>query len=182
MPEPSHTRTAYQGGWVRVDVEEWPGVGSYEVVRRHDAAAVLALTPGGDVLLVRQFRPPVRQQLVEIPAGLLDVEGEDAVSCASRELFEETGFRHESIEFLGGFYSSAGSTDEYVHLFLAAAAATADGEPEAGIELVTIPFERMVAAARRGKVRDAKTAIALLLAPGHIGQSRGQSGGENGGT
>ena len=112
MPEPSHTRTAYQGGWVRVDVEEWPGVGSYEVVRRHDAAAVLALTPGGDVLLVRQFRPPVRQQLVEIPAGLLDVEGEDAVSCASRELFEETGFRHESIEFLGGFYSSAGSSDE----------------------------------------------------------------------
>lgn len=173
MPEPSHTQTPYRGGWVRVDVEEWPGIGSYEVVRRHDAAAVLALTPEGDVLLVRQFRPPVRQHLTEIPAGLLDVEGEDALACASRELLEETGFRHETIEFLGGFYSSAGSTDEYVHLFWATTAATAEGEPEAGIELLKIPFERMVAAARSGKVRDAKTAIALLLAPGHIGETGG---------
>jgi ADP-ribose pyrophosphatase len=165
MPEPRHTKTVYEGGWVRVDVEEWPGVGSYEVVRRRDAAGVLAVTPEGDVLLVRQFRPPVRQHLTEIPAGLLDVDGEDALACASRELFEETGFRHESIEFLGGFYSSAGFSDEYVHLFRARTAGSAEGEPEAGIELVKIPLDRMVAAARRGKVRDAKTAIALLLAP-----------------
>ena len=179
MPEPRHTTTAYQGGWVRVDVEEWPGVGSYEVVRRPDAAGVLAVTPNGDVLLVRQFRPPVRQHLTEIPAGLLDVEGEDALACASRELFEETGFRHETIEFLGGFYSSAGSSDEYVHLFRARTAATPEGKPEAGIELVKIPLDRMVAAARRGKVRDAKTAIALLLAPQGLltDQRSPQSGG-----
>ena len=66
------------------------------------AAAVLPLTarrPGA--VLVKQFRPAVRQVLTEIPAGLLDVEGEDALTCAARELFEETGYRHTAIEFLG---------------------------------------------------------------------------------
>ena len=93
-------------------------------------------------------------------------------------LFEETGFRHETIEFLGGFYSSAGSTDEYVHLFWATTASAAEGQPEAGIELLKIPFDRMVVAARAGKVRDAKTAIALLLAPSRIVESHmGRSGG-----
>ena len=68
---------------------------------------------------MKQFRPPVRQTLTEIPAGLLDVDGEDALTCAARELFEETGYRHREIEFLGGYYASAGFTDEYVHLFWA---------------------------------------------------------------
>ena len=135
-------------------------------MRAHDAAAVLPITPAGDVLLVRQLRPPVRQVLTEIPAGVLDVDGEDALSCASRELFEETGYRHDVIEFLGGYYASAGSSDEYVHLFWTRTKAEPEGEPEEGIELQTQPFDVMVAAARAGKVRDAKTALALLLADG----------------
>jgi ADP-ribose pyrophosphatase len=163
MPEPLESRTVFEGGWIRVDLETWPGIPRYEVVREHDAAAVLPVTPEGEVLLVRQFRPPIRDVLTEIPAGKLDVEGEDALTCAARELFEETGFRHETIEFLGGYYSSAGSSDEYVHLFLARTATEAEGEPEAGIELVREPFERVVAAARNGKIRDVKTAMALLL-------------------
>jgi ADP-ribose pyrophosphatase len=164
MPEPLESRTVFEGGWIRVDVESWPGRGRYEVVREHDAAAVLPVTPQGDVLLVRQFRPPIRQVLTEIPAGKLDVDGEDAPTCAGRELFEETGFRHETLEFLGGYYSSAGSTNEYVHLFWARTRPEAEGDPEAGIEVVREPFDRVVAAARGGKIRDAKTAMALLLA------------------
>jgi ADP-ribose pyrophosphatase len=164
MPEPLESNVAFEGEWVRVDVESWPGFPRYELVHVHDAAAVLPVTPEGDVLLVRQFRPPIREILTEIPAGKLDVEGEDALTCAARELFEETGFRHATIEFLGGFYSSAGWSDEYVHLFLARTVGEPQGEPEAGIELVREPFERAVAAARGGKVRDAKTAMALLLA------------------
>lgn len=164
MRRPDSSETAYKGDFIQVDVESWPSIGRYEVVRRRDAAAVLPITPDGDVLLVKQFRPPVRQELTEIPAGLLDVEGEDALSCAARELLEETGYRHETIEFLGGFYSSAGSSDEYVHLFVARTAPEPVGEPEAGIQLLRLPFDQMVAAARAGKVRDAKTAIALLLA------------------
>lgn len=164
MAEPLEARTVFEGGWIRVDVESWPGFEGYEVVREHDAAAVLPVTPSGDVLLVRQFRPPIRQILTEIPAGKLDVDGEDAATCAARELFEETGFRDETIEFLGGYYSSAGSSNEYVHLFLARTRAEAEGDPEAGIEVVREPFDRILAAARGGKVRDAKTAMAVLLA------------------
>ena len=166
MPEPVATDRAFSGRFLAVDVESWEGIGDYEVVRAHDAAAVLPITPAGDVLLVRQLRPSIRQVLTEIPAGLLDVDGEDALSCASRELFEETGYRYDVIEFLGGYYASAGSSDEYVHLFWARTKAEPEGDPEEGIELQTQPFAVMVAAARAGKVRDAKTALALLLADG----------------
>lgn len=118
------------------------------------------------MLLVKQFRPALRQMLTEIPAGLLDVDGEDALTCAGRELFEETGFRHRAIEFLGGIYSSAGFSDEYVHLFWARTEAEPEASAEQGIEVSRVPFDRMVSAAQAGRVCDAKTALALLLAAG----------------
>lgn len=154
---------AFRGRLIRVEVESWDGH-DYEVVRHPGAAAVLPVTPHGDVVLVRQFRPALRQVLVEIPAGLLDVHGEDALTCAARELFEETGYRHTSLEFVGGIYTSAGFSDEYIHLFLARTEAEQVRTPETGIELLRKPFEEMVGAARAGRVRDAKTAVALLLA------------------
>ncbi len=166
MQEPLGTRTAFQGYAIRVDVEDWPGPRAYDIVRHPGAAGVLPITPSGEVLLVKQFRPSVRRELTEIPAGLLDVEGEDALTCAARELFEETGYRHESIEFLGGYYSSAGFTDEYVHLFWARTRGVPEAEPESGIRVMALPFEAMVEAARAGRVRDGKTALALLLADG----------------
>jgi ADP-ribose pyrophosphatase len=164
MPEPRGASTAFEGVVFRVDVEDWPQTGPWEVAHHRGAAAVLPLTPDDDVVLVKQFRPPIRRMLTEIPAGVLDVEGEDAVTCAGRELFEETGYRHTVIEFLGGYYASPGFTDEYVHVFWARTGAEPEGEPEEGIEIVIRPFEQMVAAARGGKVRDAKSALALLLA------------------
>jgi ADP-ribose pyrophosphatase len=164
MPEPEGSRRLFEGRWVRVDEEEWAGIGAWEVVRTADAAAVLPITPEGDVLLVRQFRPPVRHVVTEIPAGLLDVEGEDARSCAARELFEETGFRHASLDFLTGFHPSTGHSAEFVHLFMARTGSEPEGEPEKGIELIRRPLEEMVAEARAGQIEDAKTALALLLA------------------
>lgn len=163
MAEPTHARRAFSGRFVAVDVEEWPEIGPWEVVRRPGAAGVLPVTASGEAVLVKQFRPPVRAALTEIPAGLLDVDGEDALTCAARELLEETGYRHETIEFLGGTYTSAGLTDEYVHLFWASTPDEPAGDPEAGIEIVRVPLERILAAARAGRVRDAKTALALLL-------------------
>jgi ADP-ribose pyrophosphatase len=154
----------FDGKVVSVDLEDW-GLGfDYEVVRTPGAAAVLAFTPEDEVLLVRQFRPPVRDALVEIPAGLLDVDDEDPLTCAGRELREETGFGHRAIEFLGGYYASAGLSDEYVHLFWARAEAGPTSQPEQGIEVLRRPFGEMVDAARSGRVRDAKTALALLMA------------------
>jgi len=165
--EPERSEIAYQGRVVAVAREWWPGAEhDYDVVRTPGAAAVLPVTRGGDVLLVRQFRPPIRRHIVEIPAGLLDVDGEDALTCAGRELLEETGHRHDAIEFLGGIYSSAGVSNEYVHLFWALVMSEPTAEPEPGIEVLRRPFAEMVTAARAGRVRDAKTALALLMADG----------------
>lgn len=163
--EPEVTNEVFRGRIFTVFRERWPGFEhDHDVVRHPGAVAVLPITPSGDVLLVRQFRPAIRQPLTEIPAGLLDVDGEDALTCASRELFEETGFRHETIEFLGGSFTSAGFTDEYVHLFLAQVREAPEAGPEPGLELLRRPFAELVVSARSGRIRDVKTALALLLA------------------
>ena len=161
--EPRSSREAFAGRLIRVDVESWDDH-DFEVVHHPGAAAVLPVTPEGDVLLVRQLRPAIRRTLIEIPAGVLDVDGEDPLGCAARELFEETGYRHRSLEFLGGIYTSAGFADEYIHLFEAWTDDRPEGTPEEGIEMLRRPLDEMVAAARAGRVRDAKTAVALLLA------------------
>ena len=163
-PEPAHSRDAWVGRYLTVTIETWPGLGEYELIRKHQAAAVVPVTPDDDVLLVRQFRPPVRDSLLEIPAGLLDVDGEDALSCASRELLEETGFRASEIEFLGGCYLSPGFTDEYAHLFWARTEPQPERDPEEGIELVRMPFGQAVVAARAGRFRNVTTAVGILLA------------------
>lgn len=164
---PDSSEPAFEGAIFSVVRERWPDTRHpYDIVRHPGAAAVLPVTPDGDVLLVRQFRPAIRQALLEIPAGLLDVREEDALTCAARELFEETGYRHASIEFLGGIYTTAGFSDEYVHLFRAETEPDAAREPEEGIEIVRKPFAEMATAARAGRVRDAKTCVALLLAGG----------------
>jgi ADP-ribose pyrophosphatase len=166
MPEPSPRaqRRVYEGYAVSLDLEDWDAGYEVEVVHHIGAAGVLPVTREGQVLLVKQFRPAVRRSLTEIPAGLLDVDGEDALTCAARELFEETGHRHEHIEFLGGYYASPGFTDEYVHVFWALATSQAQAEQEDGIELIREPLVAMLAAARSGRVRDVKTAYALLMA------------------
>jgi len=166
VPEPSAAREVWAGRYLQVAIEEWPQIGSYELIHKHHAVAVVPVTPEGDVVLVRQFRPPVRADLTEIPAGLLDVEGEDALTCAGRELFEETGYQYTEIAFLGGVYVSPGFTDEYMHLFWAHTEAVPRGVPEPGIEVVRMPLYLAVAQARAGKVRNATTALGLLLAAG----------------
>jgi ADP-ribose pyrophosphatase len=167
--QPEASAVVFEGPVFTVARERWPGSDRpYDVVRHVGAAGVLPLTPGGDVLLVRQFRPPVRRSLVEIPAGLLDVEGEDPESCAARELLEETGYRHATIEPLGDVHTTAGFSDEVVHLFWATTEREPVGVPEEGIEVLRRPLTEMVAAARAGLVPDAKTALALLMVEGRV--------------
>jgi ADP-ribose pyrophosphatase len=145
--EPEVAREVFRGRIFTVHRERWPGFEhDHDVVRHPGAAAVLPITPSGHVLLVRRFRPAIRQALTEIPAGLLDVDGEDALTC------------------LGGAFTSAGFTDEYVHLFVARVTEAPEAGPEPGLELLRRPFDELVTSARSGRVRDVKTALALLLA------------------
>jgi ADP-ribose pyrophosphatase len=102
--------------------------------------------------------------LLEVPAGVLDVPGEDAATCAVRELMEETGHRVGRIESLGAIYPSPGYTDERIELFLAEAEPSGAVPTEPGIEVVRMPFDDALRAVKDGEIEDAKTVAALLLA------------------
>jgi ADP-ribose pyrophosphatase len=169
VDEPIRSAPLFRGRWLRVDEDEWPGIGSWEVVRPGDAAAVLPITPEDDVLLVEQFRAGARRPIEEIPAGLLDVEGEEPASCAARELLEETGFRHTSLEPLAVVHTSPGSSSELVHLFVARTQPEPERESEEGLVVVRRPFAEALARARAGRIDDAKTALALFLTDGRRG-------------
>jgi ADP-ribose pyrophosphatase len=162
--QPESIRTVFQGRLISLEVQQWPA-GEREVVHHPGACAVVALTPGLEVLLVRQVREAVGEALLEIPAGILDVAGEDASDCAARELLEETGHRAVRIEPLATIYTSPGFTDERIHLFLAG---VADGVPEGGgeedVEVIRMPLDEAIAEIEGGGIKDAKSVAGLLMA------------------
>jgi ADP-ribose pyrophosphatase len=127
----------------------------------------VAVTPSGDVLLVRQVREAIRTPLLEIPAGTRDVAGEDAETCAIRELLEETGYAGSNTRRLGWIYTSPGVMDERIDLF-ACQASEAPLEPavELGVETVRMGFAQAIGAIRSGLIVDAKSITALLLEQG----------------
>ena len=161
--EPDSSRTVFGGRLIRVVVEAW-GPYQREVVRHPGAAGIVALTGEGDVVLVRQTREAVRQELLEIPAGILDVAGETAEECARRELVEETGYRAESVSHLASILTSPGFTDERIELFLARDVVPGGEATEDGVSTVLLPFDDALKAIRGGRILDAKSVAALLLA------------------
>jgi ADP-ribose diphosphatase len=114
------------------------------------------------VVLVRQFREAVRRALLEIPAGIFDVTGEDGTGCAARELLEETGYRAVRMDPLATIFTSPGFADERIELFVAEAE-PGDGAGEDGVEVVTMPLDRALRAVEAGEIVDAKTVAGLLL-------------------
>jgi ADP-ribose pyrophosphatase len=168
---PEAVRDVFHGSLIRVAVEKWPA-GEREVVRHPGACGVVPLTELDEVVLVRQFREPIRELLLEIPAGVYDVAGEEPVECAARELLEETGLEGRSVgDPLGTIYTSPGFTDERIDLFLAVVevpSGPVDGSDarrtEESIDVVVMPLADAVAAVQEGRIKDAKTAVAILLA------------------
>lgn len=158
---PESTRRVFDGGLITVEVERWPS-GDREVVHHPGACAVVALAPAGEVILVRQLREAVRRPLLEIPAGIFDVAGEDGAGCAARELLEETGYRAARVEPLATIYTSPGFADERIELFLAEAE-PGRGGGEDGVEVVIMPAERALRAVDDGEIVDAKTVVGLLM-------------------
>ena len=139
-----------------------------EVVEHAPVVAIVALDGRGNVLLVRQFRLPVKQSLLEIPAGGVD-SGESAEEAAQRELQEETGQRAGRLERLASFFASPGYCDEYMHLYLATelepSALAADADES--IEVVRLPLDEALRLLERGEIPDAKTIVGLWAAARH---------------
>jgi 8-oxo-dGTP pyrophosphatase MutT (NUDIX family) len=159
---------------VRVDEVQMPGgsVATREVAHRPDAVAVVPMTADGEVVLVRQYRHPVRRYELEIPAGLLDVEGESEEETAQRELAEEIRMTAGRLERLTRFWNSAGWTNESTTVFVGhdLRPATPDDfvaqAEEADMAVLRVPLAEAVAKARNGEITDAKTVIGLLLVAG----------------
>jgi len=162
--------TPYKGGFFSVVVDRirLPGgrTTKREIVRHPGAAAVVPLQDGA-VLLVRQNRHAVGADLLEIPAGKLDVPGEEPAACARRELEEETGYRARTLEPMGAFYSSPGFTDERYHLFLATDLEQVGPPPDhdGGEPIASewLSLEDALEAVGHGGIADAKTALGILF-------------------
>lgn len=143
-----------------------------EVVEHPGAVAVVPLTPDCQVVMVRQYRYAVGEELLEIPAGTMQA-GEEPEACARRELGEETGGRARSLELLGTIFTSPGFCSEVMHIFLARLEDGPGGQPQPDederLEPVTLPLGEVVELARAGRLRDAKTVAGLLLAAARVG-------------
>jgi ADP-ribose pyrophosphatase len=129
------SETVFEGGFFEVRRDTFRHEDGEEVRREivtHPGAVGIVAHDGERVWLVRQPREAVGlPDLLEIPAGKLDAEGEEPLETAKRELAEEIGKRAESWEPLGSFFTSPGFTDEEVHLFLATGLSDVDEMPEA---------------------------------------------------
>ena len=153
----------------RVDEVELHGGGraTREVCEHLGGVGILPLDAAGQVLLVRQFRYPFGELLLEIPAGKLDHgPGEDHYACGVRELREETGCTADEITYLGCIYPSPGFLTEVTHLYAARGLHAGEMQPDEGefLELVRIPADELERRIAAGEIRDAKTVAAMYRA------------------
>jgi ADP-ribose pyrophosphatase len=136
-----------------------------EVVEHAEVVAIVPVDAKGNVVLVRQYRLPAQDVLLEVPAGGVD-EGESVDEAAQRELREETGYRASNLERVGGFYVSPGYVTEFIHVFLATDLSEdpLDGDEDEEIEVIRIPLTEALRFIDTGEIKDGKSIIGLLLA------------------
>jgi len=147
-----------------------------DIVRNQEVVAVVpVLDDGRTVLLVRQYRGPVDRYLLEIPAGLCDIDGEEPEATARRELVEEVGQEAGAIERIAGYFPSAGFSDQFVNLYLATdlteVATDRQGPEEQDMAVVPFALSGLDAAIADGTLADSKSLIGLLLARDRLARS-----------
>lgn len=173
MPEVIRSQQVYRGRVVGLRVDELRrpdgGTVQVEVVEHVPSVGIVPLREDGHVLLVRQYRHPTGEELLEIPAGSVD-PGESVEACARRELAEEVGCCADEMLRLGGFYLCPGWATEFMEIFLARGLQPADGTPDEDeqIRLAPTPLPDALRMAAAGELRDAKTIAALALAAAYL--------------
>lgn len=134
-----------------------------EVVYHNGGVCVLPLTENGEVIFVKQFRYPYKQEVLELPAGKLN-SGEDPFESAVRELKEETGAEAKKYTPLGKLYPSPGYCGEIITMYLAEDLGFGEQslDDDEFLDTVKIPFEKAVEMVLAGEIPDAKTQTAIL--------------------
>jgi len=140
-----------------------------DIVEHHGSVILLPIDEGGNLLFVRQYRHAAAQDLLELPAGTLEV-GEPPEECAAREIREETGFAAGELEEIGRFYLAPGYSTEFMVVFLATRLTHSPLQADADefLQLEKIPVHLALEMAERGEVPDAKSLAALFLARPHL--------------
>ena len=140
-----------------------------EVVHHPGGVTVLPIDDEGYCYLVRQYRYPVGDALLETPAGKLD-HGEEHFGCAVRELSEETGFTADNYVDLGCFFTSPGYSDEIIHAYPATGLHAGDSHPDEGefLHVEKMEFSGLLDLILNGKIEDAKTVISALRAKQYL--------------
>lgn len=152
----------YEGRVVslRVDTVTYPNgeTGKREIIEHAPVVVIAPLDRAGHLLLVRQYRKPVEESLLELPAGGID-PGETPETAARRELVEETGCLAGTLRPLGAFYSAPGYCNELLHLFVASDLAEGVAEPEEDevIEIVRVTTDEARRLIHSGDIRDSKS-------------------------
>jgi ADP-ribose pyrophosphatase len=163
------TKVVFEGNLLKVfsDKVDLPNgkEASREFIKHPGAVAVVPITQEGNIVLVRQYRYPVGKTMLEVPAGKLD-KGEHPDACVLRELEEETGYVAKNIRKLTSIYTTPGFTDEVIHLYVAENLTLSKPSPDEDefLDVEIYTKEEVKAMIDDGRINDAKTMLALLLA------------------
>lgn len=162
------SQTIFEGKIIKVTLDQAQlpdgSLAPREVVYHPGGVAVLALDDDNTVYLVKQFRYPIQQLLLELPAGKLDHGVEDRLLGAKRELSEETGLEAAEWTYLGYTLASPGFCDEALHMYLARGL-TRKGQhldEDEFLDVVTMPFHQLVEQVMEGIITDGKTVSTTL--------------------
>ena len=163
------SKTIFEGRIIKVtlDQAELPNgkLAAREVVEHPGGVAVLALEEDNTTYLVKQFRYPIQQLLLELPAGKLDGP-EDHLLAAKRELSEGTGLEAEEWTYMGSILASPGFCTERLHMYLARKLSHKKQhlDEDEFLNVVPLPFDALVRQVMDGSQDDAKTVAAVLKA------------------
>ena len=138
--------------------------GIREIAVHPGGAVVIPVKDDGKIILVKQFRYPIQDWLIELPAGKLDND-EDPLVCATRELEEETGYTAKKIEKLGEILTAPGYCTEILHIYKATGLVPGNHnreEGELGMEILEYPIDEISKMILNGEITDAKTIVGMF--------------------